>query len=195
MVLIPAVAGLLAGASHALSGPDHLAAVLPLAAEAPERAARTSLRWGLGHGAGTTALLVAALLLHVPLDLDAVGARAETLIGGVLVVTGSMSAVRAWRGSVSPRTPDARAFGMGTLHGMAGGTHLVATLGALALRPVAALAWAGAFLTGAATAMTLLGLAAARAGRQWPPEHQRRVQIGASILSVAVGGMWMVVAT
>ena len=194
MILVPVVAGLLAGGAHALSGPDHLAAVLPLALEAPEHAARTSLRWGLGHGAGTTALLVCALVLHVPLDLDIVGAQAELLIGGVLVVTGCVSAVRAWRGSVSPRTPGARAFGMGALHGMAGGTHLVATLGALTLRPEAALGWAVAFLAGAAMAMALVGLAAARADGLWPPELQRRVQLGASVLSVAVGGMWMAVA-
>ncbi len=193
--LVPTLTGLVAGGAHALSGPDHLAAVLPLAAEAPDRAVRTSLRWGLGHGAGTTALLVGALLLRAPFDLEALGTRAELLVGGALVVTGGVSAVRAWRRATSPQPPGQRAFGMGTLHGMAGGTHLVATLGALTLRPVAALAWATTFLVGAAAAMALVGVVAARAGRHAAPETQRSAQIAASVLSVAVGAVWIAIAS
>jgi len=52
--------GLLAGGVHVLSGPDHLAAVAPLAVQ--DRSAwRSGLRWGLGHSSGV--LLVGVLSL------------------------------------------------------------------------------------------------------------------------------------
>ena len=65
-------AGLAAGLLHVFSGPDHLAAVAPLAADAERRRQwRTGLQWGIGHTTGV--LLIALLLLllreRLPLDL------------------------------------------------------------------------------------------------------------------------------
>ena len=46
------VGGLAAGSIHVLAGPDHLAAVAPLAAERETRPWRAGLLWGVGHAAG-----------------------------------------------------------------------------------------------------------------------------------------------
>ena len=55
-------AGLAAGLLHVFSGPDHLAAVAPLAADERSRPQwRAGLQWGLGHTVGV--LLIAGLLL------------------------------------------------------------------------------------------------------------------------------------
>ena len=56
-----AIQGLLAGAAHVLSGPDHLAGVAPLAADRPAATgaawpARIGATWGLGHGLGVAIL-------------------------------------------------------------------------------------------------------------------------------------------
>ena len=46
------IAGLTAGAVHVLAGPDHLAAVAPLAANGKVSPWRSGLYWGLGHAGG-----------------------------------------------------------------------------------------------------------------------------------------------
>ena len=54
------VAGLAAGLLHVFSGPDHLAAIAPLAADGDRGQWRAGLQWGIGH---TTGVLLIGLLL------------------------------------------------------------------------------------------------------------------------------------
>ena len=70
-----ALAGLTAGLIHVLSGPDHLAAVAPLANDR-SRAWRTGFLWGLGHSGGVFA--VALLASQCP-DLDGLTLRSMIL--------------------------------------------------------------------------------------------------------------------
>ncbi len=81
-------AGLAAGSVHVVSGPDHLAAVLPLAVADRERAARVGFRWGLGHGAGVVALGALGQLLAGSVPIEAVSAVSERLVGVLLVLLG-----------------------------------------------------------------------------------------------------------
>ena len=48
-VLLVVAAGIVAGLIHVFSGPDHLAAIAPLAMKRQGRAWITGLRWGGGH--------------------------------------------------------------------------------------------------------------------------------------------------
>ena len=61
--MFAAIAGFSAGLIHVLSGPDHLAAVAPFAAEQDRGQWRAGFRWGLGH---TVGVLIIGMLL-VPL--------------------------------------------------------------------------------------------------------------------------------
>jgi len=64
-VTLTVLTGLLAGAFHVLSGPDHLAAVAPLALSSEGRHAwREGWRWGLGHTAGVIVVALVALALR-----------------------------------------------------------------------------------------------------------------------------------
>src|SRR6185369_5509306 len=47
-VMLTALSGVLAGVFHVLSGPDHLAAVAPLAASGRGRSMRAGWTWGVG---------------------------------------------------------------------------------------------------------------------------------------------------
>ena len=67
-----AIAGIVAGFIHVLSGPDHLAAIAPYAVDGKSRAWRTGVRWGLGHTTGVLGLGLLLLLLRDALPLDAV---------------------------------------------------------------------------------------------------------------------------
>lgn len=80
--------GLVAGVLHVLSGPDHLAAVLPFAVSSPRRAARIGLFWGVGHGLGVVILGGVFLLTRQFLPIEELSAGAEILVGVLLVGLG-----------------------------------------------------------------------------------------------------------
>jgi ABC-type nickel/cobalt efflux system permease component RcnA len=157
------LAGLLAGLIHVFAGPDHLAAVAPLAAGAGRRAWTLGLRWGLGHAAGALLLGLAALLLRELLPLEHLSAWSERAVGLVLIGVGLWALRQAFRlrlhshhhehgGEVhehvhlhdpdSAHTPERvekghahghAAFGVGLLHGAAGSHHLFGLMPALAM--------------------------------------------------------------
>lgn len=192
--MIAALAGgLLAGAGHALAGPDHVAAVLPLASADERSGTRAGLIWGAGHSAGVLLLGALAWLLGPALPLESAGASMEFVVGFALVATGAWALRRGRRAHQHTNAaPTGRAAaGIGLLHGAAGGTHLVVVLGAMALSRIAALAWLGAFLVGATLAMGAVGWGVQRAGTRWAETGQRRLQIVCGVAAIVVGIAWM----
>lgn len=96
-MIAAAVAGLSAGAIHVLAGPDHLAAVAPLAANRSGRSWSTGLLWGLGHAGGVVVVGLAALLLREVLPLERLSAWSERLVGLVLIGIGAWGVRQALR--------------------------------------------------------------------------------------------------
>ncbi len=160
--MLVAFTGFLAGFTHVLSGPDHLAAVTPLAVESRRDSWRAGLRWGVGHSAGVALVGLLAFALRGALPIERVSAWSERLVGVVLVGVGLWAVRRALRirihshwhehdgtphrhvhlhaagDSVPAERPRPHrhthaAFGIGTLHGLAGSSHLIGVLPALAL--------------------------------------------------------------
>jgi sulfite exporter TauE/SafE len=151
--------GILAGVVHVLSGPDHLAAVAPFAVLHQERAWLTGLRWGLGHASGVVLVGFLSLLLRELLPVDLLSAWSERLVGIVLIGIGLWGVRKAFtthlhahehihdgkahlhshvhhhghapiEQSVHGHTH--AAFAVGTLHGLAGSSHFLGVLPALA---------------------------------------------------------------
>ena len=197
-------AGLAAGSAHVLSGPDHLAAVLPLAVARPGGALRAGAAWGLGHGLGVGALGLGGQLLRgrLPVDVDAASAAAELLVGALLLVVGAWALARS-RGLVAhdhgegphlhlaqahpgPEGHLRSAFGFGLLHGAAGTGHLLGVLPSLALGPAAAAAYLGAYLLAAIGAMAAFSALAGRLG----PRLRHALPLS-GLLSIAVGLGWL----
>ena len=89
-LLIPAVAGgTFAGGLHAVTGPDHLAALLPLClGRRWYEAASTGAFWGLGHGAGAALVGMIAFALRGALNLHALAPYMEAAVGASIVVIG-----------------------------------------------------------------------------------------------------------
>ena len=83
-----ALAGLIAGFLHVLSGPDHLAAMAPYAVQGQRRAWRTGVRWGLGHTAGVLGVGLLALMFRDALHVEALSAWGERCVGFVLIGVG-----------------------------------------------------------------------------------------------------------
>ncbi len=88
MLSFPIFAGLIAAGLHVISGPDHLAAITPLAIETKRRVWRIGLFWGFGHLAGMLVIGILFLLLKDVLPLESISERSEQLVGVVLVGVG-----------------------------------------------------------------------------------------------------------
>ncbi len=89
--MLPALSGFFAGVAHVASGPDHLAAVAPLAIGKRRSlsAALVGASWGLGHGLGVAAVGAAGQLLKGAFGLGAVTSWAEVLVGIFLIGLGA----------------------------------------------------------------------------------------------------------
>ena len=222
--MLVAFTGFLAGFTHVLSGPDHLAAVTPLAVGSHRDSWRAGLRWGMGHSAGVALVGLLAFALRETLPIERVSAWSDRLVGVVLVGVGLWAVRRALRIQIhthrhehggSPHehvhlhVPEGgaaesethahghthAAFGIGTLHGLAGSSHLFGVLPALALPD----AWHAAIylLTfGAGTVVAMCGFSAlfGRLAGWFELSHleaYRGLMYASAALALGVGGWWL----
>lgn len=195
-------AGLAAGLLHVLSGPDHLAAVAPLAADNERGQWRTGLQWGIGHTAGVLLIALLLLLIREQLPLDAISAYSERIVGVALMLVGGWGIRSAWvrrrRGATGGANDHGHShagasFAMGALHGLAGSSHLFGVLPALAFatRTDSILYLAG-FGAGAVVGMSafaaVLGLVSSRVNAR----HSTGLLYASSAAALVVGGVWLV---
>ena len=89
--------GFVAGSIHVLTGPDHIAALLPLSVGKRARAWALGARWGIGHSAGVLVIAVVAILLRHSMDLQLVSAWSERLVGVMLIAIGGWGMRQALR--------------------------------------------------------------------------------------------------
>lgn len=217
-----AVAGFLAGFLHVLSGPDHLAAIAPYAVEGKRGAWRTGVHWGIGHAAGVVVVGILALFLRHWLPIEALSGWSERCVGLVLIGIGLWGLRTALRRHLhahehvhdgqrhvhihlhgtgephdAPRSHVHRhaPFAVGTLHGLAGSSHVMGILPALALpSDGVAGAYLAAFGLGSVMAMgafsSLIGWLAGRANAHGATSYRRLLGLS-SIVAIAVGGFWL----
>lgn len=228
--MIVVLAGFVAGAVHVLAGPDHLAAMAPLASGGGQRRVwALGWRWGLGHASGVILLGTLAALVGQILPMERISSVGERLVGVVLIGIGLWGLLRALRQTGrlhqhehehggerhvhvhvhahadahaaherQPRDEGHRhthaAFAVGVLHGIAGGSHLVGVLPALAMSTPRAAAYVGAFGLGTVGAMiaftALLGLVARGLGSRGA-RGQRLLLGGCSAAAVLTGAFWL----
>lgn len=96
---LPIIAGTLAAFVHVISGPDHLAAVLPLAVENYKKAWKIGLGWGLGHILGM--LLIGLLFIGFKevIPVETISSHSEFLVGFVLIFVGLWAYYRIFKGN------------------------------------------------------------------------------------------------
>ena len=220
-MLAACVAGLIAGVIHVFAGPDHLAALAPLSLQARRRAWSVGMRWGFGHSAGVLVVAAVAFALRSVVRLESFEGWGERLVGATLIVLGLWGLRSLWKnrlhahphehdgaqhvhfhvhGGEGHQRPEAHvhthaAFLVGTLHGLAGTSHLLGVLPSLALpawRHTAS--YLATFAAGTIAAMTLF---AAVVGFIAPARAERgmvfyRWALGvASVLCALVGVAWI----
>lgn len=215
--------GLAAGFLHVLSGPDHLAAVAPLAVRGHRRAWVAGVRWGLGHSAGVALVGVLALALREVLPLGAISSWSERLVGVLLIGIGVWSVRKALQVEIhahahahdgsqhehvhlhspghahgpeaAPHVHAHAAFGIGTLHGLAGSSHFLGVLPALALPTLTErVSYLTAFAIGTVAAMgtfsSVLGLVSARLGLNHRRAY-RGLMFACAGAAFSVGSWWI----
>jgi ABC-type nickel/cobalt efflux system permease component RcnA len=220
--MIAIFSGLIAGLGHVWSGPDHLAAIAPLAVREPRKSWLPGMRWGLGHSAGVAVIGILSLMLRELLPIDLLSSWGERLVGVMLIGIGLWGVRKALQNTVhthehehdgqrhvhihahSPKTHHTEsahrhthaAFGIGTLHGLAGSSHLFGILPMLAFPTQAqALCYLAAFATGTVISMAAfswaMGFAAQRAvggGLKF----YRGLMITCGTAAMVVGCVWIV---
>ena len=213
------LSGLAAGMVHVVTGPDHLAAITPIALEDPRKAAGIGMRWGLGHGLGALSLGLLGILARSVINIEVISAWAEFGAGLTLIVIGLWAMRRALRIVVHAHEHDHEgeehrhyhvhasdeehqqsgahtvhshaAFFVGILHGAAGTGHLFGVLPSLALAPAEAVVYLLAYFVAAVLAMTGVGAAMGHWARNHGRLTLRRTMVGASALAVIVGLIWV----
>lgn len=224
-MIVATLTGLAAGSVHVFSGPDHLAAVAPLAVDSAQGAWRTGLRWGLGHSSGVILVGTLAVLCREILPIDAISSWSERMVGVVLIGIGLWGLRKALRTRLhshehthdaschthvhlhDPRSAHPQeqpkphvhvhaAFGIGALHGLAGGSHFLGVLPALAFGTRAdSVAYLLAFGLGTILAMVafswVIGAVTARYGDAGTRAY-REILCGCSIAATLVGVYWLV---
>lgn len=209
-----AALGLIAGLVHALAGPDHLSAVAPLVVEERRSGWATGLLWGLGHSVGVWGVGLLAVALRGVLPVDRLSSSSERLVGVVLIGVGFWGLRRVWlarrrsrEGKESGHShgshehgPRGRsslaALSIGTLHGLAGSSHLLGILPALAMPSAAAsVGYVAGFGLGSIAAMvafsSALALVAVRLTTRGTGAYQ--ALLGAcSAASIVIGGWWLI---
>jgi hypothetical protein len=188
-------AGLAAGLLHVFSGPDHLAAVAPLAADGDRQNWKTGLQWGFGHTAGVLLIASLLLMLREQLPLDLISAYSERVVGVALVGVGGWGIWKASRNAPKAHTHAGASFAMGTIHGLAGSSHLFGVIPALAFAArIDSVLYLAGFGLGAIAGMSAfaagMGLLSIRLGGT---QHRRyrSVLYASSAAALVIGGFWL----
>jgi len=87
-ITFPLTAGLIASILHVITGPDHLAAVMPFAVESKKKAWKIGLFWGIGHLVGMLSIGILFMLFKELIPIDKISNYSEQLVGIVLICIG-----------------------------------------------------------------------------------------------------------
>jgi hypothetical protein len=191
-LLFPFFAGLAAGLLHVFSGPDHLAAVAPLAADGSRAPWKSGLQWGIGHTAGVLLIASLLLLLREQLPLDSISGYSERIVGVALIAVGVWGVWKASRRQAATHSHAGASFAMGTIHGLAGSSHLFGVLPALAFATrIQSVAYLAGFGSGAIAGMSAfaagMGMLSVRVGRA-----SHGLLYASSAAALVIGGFWLV---
>ena len=228
----PLLVGLLAAIIHVLSGPDHLAAVGPLAIDENNKSWLIGLAWGIGHIAGMALIGILFYYFRNFIPVEIISGHSEKLVGIILIVIGiwvfykfaqtkksnahshihihknrqgkvyahyhphqhneSEKHEHEHTGTQSVYT----VFGIGTLHGFAGISHLISLLPTLAFAgQKSALEYLLGFAAGTILAMmffsVILGIISQTVvtkGKYKPYQYLNAI---AAVIAIFVGIFWI----
>ncbi|MBN2639099.1 MAG: sulfite exporter TauE/SafE family protein [Bacteroidales bacterium] len=227
---LPLVFGLVAAIIHVFTGPDHLAAIGPLALNARFRPWLIGIFWGIGHVLGMMLIGVLFFFFRELIPVDLISAHSERIVGVMLIAIGIWAFFRLYRqlqrpvnhlhqhenedGSIYLHNHEHEhvfekhqhnenhkhtlfaALGIGTLHGLAGISHLLGLMPTLAFGSVMqSVYYLVGFAVGTILAMTVFSAVMGLIGR-FSSEQRKAVLYNfinalAGTVAVVVGIFWI----
>ena len=220
--MIAILTGILAGSIHVFAGPDHLAAIAPLSLDSKKSSWQIGMRWGIGHTTGVFIVGAIALLLREFIHIESLSAYSERLVGIVLIGIGLWGFYNSFNRKVHAHehTHDGKthihlhyhllknphnerkvhkhthaALSVGIIHGLAGSSHLLGILPALAFSTrIEALLYLSFFGIGTIAAMIIfsstMGYIAFRF-EKFSFKYYQWLLYGFSGIAVCVGVFWL----
>ena len=208
--------GIVAGFVHVVSGADHLIAMAPAAINNPQKALKNSFSWGLGHSSGIILLAFLAIFIKDITPLNNFSNIAEFLVGISLLIVGIFAIKNSFQLSIHSHSHKHgngiahRHFhfhaneqknnnnkhshaltGLGLLHGIAGGSHFLAILPALALPLTSACLYMISYLIGSLTSMNLFTCLISFTTFKASQKFIKRLIAVAGGLSFSLGLFWI----
>lgn len=181
--------GASSGALHAVSGPDHVLSLGPVAIVHGRGSWRIGLAWGTGHALGTLLLSVPLLYLSQLSHADWLARHGDRLSALALFATAVLSLTAAWRKQphASAAQPGRSSVFIGFVHGATGAGSLLLLLPVLGTGSLAhSLLYLAAFAVGSTLAMAALTALIARAGQKLERETVGKLRTLMGALSVAL---------
>ena len=223
LITVSIFTGFVVGLVHVLSGPDHIAAVATFALGNRTKTWRVGLVWGMGHTSGVWVVAALAVLLKGALPIERLSGWTETLIGLTLVGIGLWGFYKAINNRIhyhehehdgvrhahfhmhssreSTHHPakhghDHLPFGIGALHGIAGGSHLIGIIPALVLpERMATVTFLLGFGLGSIVAMIGFSWFLASLCKKWATRYSMAYNVSlatAALVAIGVGIAWLV---
>lgn len=233
--MIQLISGIVASSLHVVTGPDHLAAVTPLAIESKKKSWSVGLFWGLGHIAGMLLIGVLFILFKEYIPIEIISEYSEQIVGLVLIGIGLWAIIKVFikktpahkhphyhtdpephvhihahpheedhhhdhphshthKHDKTVRQNNIAAFGVGTLHGFAGVSHLILLLPTLALSTRDAILYLGGFAAGTIAAMVLYAALWGYIGQRSSAMNNSKifmiVRIIGGLIAIGIGVYW-----
>ncbi len=230
----PFMVGLIASLLHVITGPDHLAAVTPLAIDNRLKAWIVGLGWGLGHVFGMMLIGLLFILFRNLIPVDLISEYSEVIVGIILIFIGIWALWRIFGDKLGrhhshphshtdaegqsythvhnhghPTTNNHShnhllavnqsffsALFIGTIHGLAGVSHLIGMLPTLAFPRVSDSAfYLTGFAVGTIVAMVafsfLMGFIAYKSEGSRSPRLFLSIRTAGALISLLVGFYWI----
>jgi len=207
--------GVAAGFVHVMSGADHLIAMAPSAINSPKKALKNGFSWGLGHSSGVLLLAFLAIFIKDITPLNKFSNIAEFLVGISLLIVGVFAIKNSFQLSIHSHShkhengfahrhyhfhtkeqknnnKHSHALtGLGLLHGIAGGSHFLAVLPALALPVISACLYLISYLIGSLISMNLFTCFISFTALNVGQKFIKRLICVAGGLSFSMGLFWI----
>ena len=207
--------GLSAGIIHVVSGADHLVAMAPSSITNPKSALKNGVSWGIGHSSGIIILSILAIFIRDIIPLERFSSFAEFLVGVSLLIIGII-AIRNSRNfgihshqhehnngishkhyhyhqNKSLHNKNAHALtGLGLLHGIAGGSHLVPLIFVITIPDLqGAILYLFAYLMGSLVIMSFFTYLISISTLKFGKNQLKRLIAFAGGISFSVGLFWI----
>jgi len=197
----PLFAGLIAATLHVITGPDHLAAVTPIAVDAEAKSWRVGFVWGLGNLMGMLLIGLLFVGFKEQLPIELISAKSELLVGVVLIFLGIFSIYKVLKRRKAPLTEGRKqnvisATSIGFLHGLAGVAHFIILLPVLGFETqVESLQYILGFAIGTVGIMTLYTVALGWIKKIKPQSitYMKSLQTVAGVFALVIGVYWVII--